>query len=335
MKTLSSHSYPIHLGEDSLQALDLSKYSQIGILVDENSKKHCLPLLLKAMPTLSSAVVIAIESGEQHKNLSSCELIWQALTEAHFDRSSLVINLGGGVIGDMGGFAAATYKRGIDFLQVPTTLLAMVDASVGGKLGIDFLGLKNQIGLFKEPIAVLINPLFLNSLPERQLLSGLAEVVKHALIADEEYWNNLTATSWKNYIWEDIIWRSIQIKSSIVSADPFEKGERKKLNFGHTIGHAIESYWLKKGKDILHGEAIALGMIMESKLSPIQTAQQEEIITFIQDIFKLPSLPPKEALIDWMKHDKKNANDKVLCSLLDRIGSCSINHQLNLDELPY
>ena len=198
------------------------------------------------------------------------------LTENQFDRNSLLINLGGGVIGDMGGFCASTYKRGIDFIQIPTTLLAMVDASVGGKLGVDFGELKNQIGLFKNPKTVIVNPDFLDTLEKTQLKSGFAEVVKHALIADKNLWNKLSSTPFENLVWEEIIAISVQIKNKIVREDPWENGERKKLNFGHTFGHAIESYYLEKGTPILHGEAVFMGIILETDLSVISEEEKKK-----------------------------------------------------------
>ena len=240
MKEIKSDNYSIWLGGNSLSKLDISGYSKVAILVDENTKRDCLPKL----PQFENPIIIEIKSGEENKNINTCNFIWEQLTAQHFDRNSLLINLGGGVIGDMGGFAASTYKRGIDFIQIPTTLLAMVDASVGGKLGVDFNGLKNQIGLFNNPESVLIFPEFLETLPENQLKSGFAEVVKHALISDKNLWEELTSTTFDKLNWEAIILTSIQIKNNIILSDPFEKGNRKKLNFGHTFGHAVESYYL-------------------------------------------------------------------------------------------
>ena len=227
MKEIKSDNYSIWLGENSLSKLDISGHSKAAILVDENTKRDCLPKL----PQLDNSIIIEIKSGEEYKNINTCNFIWKQLTAHQFDRNSLLINLGGGVIGDMGGFAASTYKRGIDFIHVPTTLLAMVDASVGGKLGIDFKDFKNQIGLFNNPESVLIFPEFLETLPENQLKSGFAEVVKHALISDKILWGKLTNTSFESLDWKAIIETSIQIKNTIVLADPLEKGDRKKLNF--------------------------------------------------------------------------------------------------------
>ena len=263
MKEIKAIDYSIWIGKNSFSKLDISNYSQVAILVDENTKRDCLSKL----PQIENALIIEIKSGEEYKNISTCSFIWEQLTINNFDRNALLINLGGGVIGDMGGFCATTYKRGLEFIHIPTTLLAMVDASVGGKLGIDFKGFKNQIGLFNNPKAVLISSEFLETLAESELKSGFAEVVKHALISDNSLWLKLKNTPFTDLDWEDIIDTSVQIKNKIVLADPFEKGERKKLNFGHTFGHAIESYYLEKRTPISHGEAVFMGMILETKIS--------------------------------------------------------------------
>ena len=251
MKEIKAIDYSIWIGGNSLSKFDISTYSKVAILVDENTKRDCLFKL----PQIENALIIEIKSGEEYKNISTCNFIWEQLTINNFDRNALLINLGGGVIGDIGGFCAATYKRGLKFIHIPTTLLSMVDASVGGKVGIDFKGFKNQIGIFNNPNAVLIYPKFLETLDENELKSGFAEVVKHALILDDSLWLKLKNTPFTDLDWEYIIYTSVQIKNKIVLADPFEKGERKKLNFGHTFGHAIESYYLEKGTPISHGEA--------------------------------------------------------------------------------
>ena len=331
MKEVKANDYSIFIGKESLQEYNFNSYNQLAILVDENTKRDCLPVFLKA--TNIDAILIEIPSGEEHKNLEKCQLIWNALSSHNFDRNSLLINLGGGVVGDMGGFAASTYKRGIHFIQIPTSLLAMVDASVGGKLGVDFAYLKNQIGVFNNPKAVLINPIFLNSLPKNQLLSGFAEVVKHALIADKCYWEEIKTTPLEKMNWESIILQSIVIKNNIVTQDPLEKGERKKLNFGHTFGHAIESFYLKLGNPILHGEAISLGMILENNLSRINKEEKNEIASFISNTFSIPKKPPLRALLEWMKSDKKNRKEKINFTLLSGIGSSIINQEFTLDEL--
>jgi len=329
VKEIVSSDYSIWIGEHSLSKLDISGYSKIAILVDENTKRDCLPKLQQ----LEKSIVIEIKSGEEYKNIDTCNFIWEQLTKNNFDRNSLLINLGGGVIGDMGGFCASTYKRGIDFLQIPTTLLAMVDASVGGKLGVDFNGLKNQIGLFNNPKSVLVNPDFLKTLPENQLRSGFAEVVKHALISDSNLWKQLALAPFESLDLENIIETSVQIKNNIVESDPFEKGDRKKLNFGHTFGHAIESYYLEKGTPILHGEAVFMGLILETEISHLSETDKNEIKNYILSNFALPYTPKKYNLRKFLINDKKNQNGKISFSLLNSIGSCTINHLFSADEL--
>ncbi len=328
MKEIESDNYSIWIGE-TLSKLNVSKYSKIGILVDENTKEFCLPLLSE----IKESVIIEIKSGEENKNIDSCNLIWEALTKNCFDRNSLLINLGGGVIGDMGGFCASTYKRGIDFIQVPTTLLAMVDASVGGKLGVDFNGLKNQVGLFSNPKSVIINPEFLQTLPENQLKSGFAEVIKHALTSDKNLWKEIISVPFNEMNWGGIIETSINIKNKIVLSDPYEKGERKKLNFGHTFGHAIESYYLQKGTPILHGEAIFMGIILETELSSLSVSEKNDIKNYILSNFSLPYTPSKSNLLNFLRNDKKNFEEKINFSLLEGIGNCTINNLFSEDEL--
>ena len=329
MKEIKSDNYSIWLGENSLSKLDISGYSKVAILVDENTKRNCLPKL----PQLENSIIIEVTSGEINKSISSCNYIWEQLSEHNFDRDSLLINLGGGVIGDMGGFAASTYKRGIDFIQVPTTLLAMVDASVGGKLGVDFNGLKNQIGLFNNPESVLIFPEFLETLPENQLKSGYAEVVKHALISDNNLWEKIISVPFNEMNWGEIIETSINIKNKIVLSDPYEKGERKKLNFGHTFGHAVESYYLEKGTPILHGEAVLMGILLEVEMSLVSQEQNNEIKNYILFNFSLPFTPKKSDLLPFLMNDKKNKVGKINFSLLTKIGTCNIDNLFSADEL--
>jgi 3-dehydroquinate synthase len=329
VKEIVSDNYSAWIGENSLSRLDVSNYSKVGILVDENTKRDCLHKL----PKIENSIIIEVTSGEINKSISSCNYIWEQLSEHNFDRDSLLINLGGGVIGDMGGFCASTYKRGIDFIQIPTTLLAMVDASVGGKLGVDFNGLKNQVGLFSNPKAVLINPEFLQTLQEDQLKSGFAEVVKHALISDKNLWKEIISVPFNEMNWEEIIETSINIKNKIVISDPFEKGERKKLNFGHTFGHAIESYYLQKGTPILHGEAVFMGIITESELSSLTDSDKNQIKNYILSNFQLPHFPSKSELLSFMINDKKNLNKKINFSLLTEIGNCTINNLFSDNEL--
>ncbi|CAN0054518.1 unnamed protein product, partial [Chrysoparadoxa australica] len=251
---------------------------KVAILVDEHTSEHCLPLIEKG-----KHLVIETQSGEINKNLHTCEFIWRQLTEAGFSRRSLLVNLGGGVIGDMGGFAASTYKRGIRFINFPTTLLAMVDANVGGKLGIDFMGFKNHIGLFNDPEKIMVFEAFLKTLPRRELRSGYAEVIKHGLIMDQSYWETIKTANFPSLDWKKVIQRSIEIKSAVVLEDPKENGLRKILNFGHTLGHAVETWYLNHEKSLLHGEAIAVGMILEAHISMQKGLLNEECFYQIND----------------------------------------------------
>ncbi|MBH70361.1 MAG: 3-dehydroquinate synthase [Flavobacteriales bacterium] len=329
MKEIISSNYSILIGKESLLHIDTSKYSNVAILVDENSKKFCLDKL----PKIKNAITIELNSGENYKNLSSCDFIWQQLVKHEFDRKSLMLNLGGGFIGDIGGFCASTYKRGIDFIHIPTTLLSMVDASIGGKTGVNFNNIKNLVGVFNNPKSILINPEFLKTLNDQELKSGFAEVVKHALIYDLSLWNQITSTKFEDFNWEGIIAQSIQIKNKIILQDPLEKGERKKLNFGHTYGHAIESYYIDQGIPILHGEAIFIGMILETDISFLSEKKKDEIKNFIIKNFKLPQIPKKSELIKYMRNDKKNSSKKINFSLLTNIGESKIDNLFLEHEL--
>jgi 3-dehydroquinate synthase len=308
-------------------------YSSVFILFDENTVEYCLPLIT---PSLSRPHTIQISSGEENKNLHTCGLIWTTLTEQFADRKSLLINLGGGVITDMGGFAGSCYKRGIDFINIPTTLLAMVDASVGGKTGIDFDEYKNQIGVFNEAKEVLICPSFLETLDKRQIFSGHAEVIKHYLIADGQSFLNYDVNDVPGI---DMIRKAVEIKSSIVMHDPLEKNVRKKLNFGHTIGHALESYKLKTSAPLLHGEAVAYGMAIETVISGQKSLMGEEkaeiVVQKLQTDFALRRLSEEDVdgLMAYIYQDKKNENGRIKMSLIDNIGSCLTDIEISTDEV--
>jgi len=329
VKEVISSNYSIWIGNNSLSKLNIKSYSKVAILVDENTKKNCLYKL----PKIEQLIIIEIPSGESNKNIATCQLIWDELTNNKFDRDSILINLGGGIIGDIGGFCASTYKRGIDFIHIPTSLLAMADASIGGKLAVDFNNLKNQIGLFNNPKSVIINPDFLKTLPKDQLISGFAEIVKHALISDKNLWKIIKETHFKKLVWEEIITISAQLKNRIILNDPNEIGERKKLNFGHTFGHAIESYYLEKGTPILHGEGVFMGMILETELSNLSNSEKNEIKNYILSNFGLPYTPHKRELLKFLENDKKNKSKKINFSLLSGIGKCTIDNLLTEDEL--
>lgn len=343
MINIKTNTSEVFIGNDALKVLQeyLRPYqsSQIYILVDENTLEHCVTTLISSINILHYAEIIEINSGEENKIIDICYQIWLTLADLNADRSSLLINLGGGVITDMGGFVASTYKRGIDFINLPTTLLSQIDASVGGKTGVDFEGLKNLIGVFKEPKGVFIYPPFLKTLDKRQMLSGYAEALKHALIKDASYWKELKGDLLSNSNnWETLIEKSVNIKNEIVLADPFEKNERKQLNFGHTIGHAVESYSLENDKiPLLHGEAIAIGMICESYLSQHHLTLSEhdfkDITTTITSTYKHHNLDDSafHQLIELMKNDKKNEGDSINFTLLSKIGTAKINQEINVD----
>jgi len=313
-------------------------YSHIAILVDEFTNKYCLPIIQDLLPL--NFTKILIKSGEHHKNLISCERVWDLMTKSQMDRHSLLINLGGGVIGDLGGFCASTYKRGIDFIQIPTTLLAQVDASVGGKLGIDFHGLKNHIGVFQLPKTVLIDPKFIDTLSIQQQKSGFAEIIKHCLIRDEQEWNVIRQQSFEELDLSKLIAHSVAIKEAVVLEDPKEAGLRKILNFGHTLGHAIETYLLDKGKrKILHGEAIAIGMIVEAFISHqrdlISLQELEEIESYLFENYGRVKIQPEEItkIIALTAQDKKNKGKEIRFSLLTGIGDCGYDIPVSASEM--
>ena len=334
-------SHPVRISTDIAAALQdflhANAHTQTAVLVDENTKKHCYPLVKALLP---KHTLIQIRSGEERKHLETCQQIWQRMTDAKLDRGALLINLGGGVIGDMGGFCAATYKRGIDFLQIPTTLLAQVDASVGGKLGVDFQGFKNHIGVFKDPVSVLVATGFLQTLPLVEIRSGFAEIIKHCLIADAGMWHIIRRRELDEQRWDELVPHSVKIKEIIVAQDPTEQGWRKVLNFGHTIGHAVESYFLPKPKQkLLHGEAIAVGMIAEAYLSHRRQLLSEDALMqieeFVFSVYGRVKLQPAdiEAIAPRALQDKKNAGGKIQCVLLRTIGEPVIDHAISLKEI--
>jgi len=342
MTTIQSDSYAIYF-ENSIEELvkfvKQGNYSRFFILTDENTAKHCLPVVQHHFAGLDNFDIIEINSGEESKDIDFCIGIWKMLIDFGADRKSLLINLGGGVISDMGGFAASTYKRGIDFVHVPTTLLSQVDASVGGKTGIDLDGIKNIIGTFTQPKAVFIAYDFLKTLPARQVLSGTAEMLKHGLIMDKAYWGALKASDLSKPTIEHI-YRSIEIKNEVVMDDPTEQGIRKALNFGHTIGHAVETNSLLTDESPLtHGEAIAIGMICEAYLSFKKTGlvkdELDEIISVINGLYPKYNLGDADfsTLCTIMLKDKKNQNGKINCTLLSRIGECRLDNICTDEEL--
>lgn len=326
------------IAESLHQFLEGKYYSKIFVIADTLTRKHCYPLLKPLLPVHQ---LITVKNGEENKNLSSCSEIWAAMTRANADRHALVINLGGGVIGDMGGFCASVYKRGVDFIQIPTTLLSQVDASVGGKLGIDFQGLKNHLGVFTLPKTVLIDPVFLQTLSEREIRSGFAEIIKHCLIADQTMWNEIIRFPLKDQLLAKLITHSVEIKDKVVTQDPTEKGLRKILNFGHTLGHAVETHFLSKSKNkkLLHGEAIAIGMIMESflayKKSMLKKEELEQITSYIISMYgkTLITDPDIQPILLLTRQDKKNKGKRINFSLPDKIGNCLFDINVTEKEM--
>jgi len=327
MEKIEVDGYSIWMGSIAsglIKVLEAYPAAKLFVLTDENTYRHCLPLIETIIRNRDSQV-FQINAGESQKVITTTIKIWQDMTAAQLDRHSILINLGGGVIGDMGGFCASTYKRGIKFIQVPTTLLSQVDASIGGKLGIDFEGYKNHIGVFQSPLAVLIDPVFLDTLSDRELRSGYSEVIKHSLIADGDHWSSLSQIrNLRQVDWQHIIRRSLEVKRKIVIADPYEQGSRKLLNFGHTLGHAIESQFMESDTPLLHGEAIAAGMIYEAMLSQRYTGlpaeKSQNIINYIEAIYGPSPRVELSELLPILRQDKKNKAGKISFSLLEDIG---------------
>lgn len=352
MQSIKSDGYSVHFNENSYTEINtyLSRNmpTTLFVLVDENTNEHCYPKFIQNIETVATIEVIEIESGEIHKNIDTCVGLWDVLTELGADRKSMMINLGGGVVTDMGGFVASTFKRGMKFINVPTTLLSMVDASVGGKTGVDLGVLKNQVGLFSNPEMVLIDTQFLETVSEREIRSGMAEIIKYGLTYDIKLWNKLKGFNLlNNSEIGKFIYRSIEIKNEVILEDPKEKGLRKILNFGHTLGHAIESYHLESDnkENLTHGEAIAIGMITETYLSyklfdfPKETLDEiKKIIITLFGKVVIESLD-YTPIIDLLKHDKKNTNGNVnfvLLSDLEKVKfDCIVSEELIVESLNY
>ena len=349
MKTIQAISYPVHFQEESYQELsvliDKNNYSSIFILVDENTFEHCYPKFIPNLATNKRIEVIEIESGEINKNIETCVGVWNAITELGGDRKSLLITLGGGVISDLGGFVASCFKRGIDFVNIPTTLLSMVDASVGGKTGVDLGVLKNQIGVFVNPQMVLIDNRYLDTLAEREIKSGTAEIIKYGLTYDVKLLNEIS--DYKSLNVNDLIFRSIEIKNEVVLQDPKENNLRKILNFGHTLGHAIESFFLESEdkQNLTHGEAIAIGMVCEcyisSRLLNFPIDKLNDLKDIIVSIYEKTNLLKEDfySIMDLLKHDKKNVNGQVNFVLLNDIEDfkidCKVSEEMIIESMEF
>lgn len=341
MQSIQANNYPVHFNETGYEKLNQhlkeNKYSNLFIIVDSNTNEFCLPKFLPLLETDLTVEIVEFEAGEINKNIETCIEIWKVLTELGADRKTLVINIGGGVVTDLGGFVASTFKRGVDFIHIPTTLLSMVDASVGGKNGVDLGNLKNQIGVINTPKMVLIDTTYLETVPQNEMRSGLAEMLKHGLIFDKAYWESfldIKAIDFNEL--DSLIYRSVEIKNIIVMQDPTEKNIRKSLNFGHTLGHAIEGYFLENENKttLLHGEAIAVGMILESYISLhkklINEAEYNQIKQTLKSIyddivFEENDIDP---ILELLIHDKKNEYGTIQFALIEGIGQIKINQSV-------
>ena len=342
MANLKSNGYTVHFGNNALLSLNAfllkRKYSRCFILCDENSLQQCLPHVVIACPQLGKADIIEVESGEVNKSMETCTNIWEIFLEQKADKNTLLINLGGGVISDLGGFMASVFKRGIPYIHIPTSLLAMADACLGGKNGIDFMGIKNSIGTISQPQAVFVCPPFLNTLEEHQVLNGWVEVFKMALIADKKMWNALSDISLVGDP-SAFIFRSLELKNSIVLKDPLDAAQRKVLNFGHSLGHAIEALVMDAGEELLHGAAVCSGMILESHIAMqkkfISAKDYAEIRTRLMNTFgPMKTIPfNKSDILEKLGQDKKNKAGTFRFSLLKKIGACAFDVEVNEKQI--
>lgn len=336
----SVQTYPIIIGEGLLEIsdsyFDFAKYSSITIITGHDIPEKWLNKLTKSLPAKTH--IIKIPAGEKSKNINTVIDIWNKLQQFGMDRKSLVINLGGGVICDLGGFAASTFLRGIDFLQIPTTVLAQVDASVGGKVGFNFNNIKNYIGLFRQPIGVIVDVETLSTLPKRVFEQGFGEIIKHGLIADKEYFDLVTSKKPSEFNTSEltqIFAKSIEIKTNIVQADEREQGIRRLINFGHTIGHALESLSFDTKNPLLHGEAVHLGMIVETKISEMLNILDKNEASRIIKSLSATGLPVQipqmdiNKILEKLKLDKKSVKKEINWTLLKSKGEAVINQKVD------
>ncbi|WP_302216057.1 3-dehydroquinate synthase [uncultured Prevotella sp.] len=330
-----------NLERDLVNAISECEHDRIFVLTDETTQQLCWPKI-KNFKALKNSTPIIIKATDTHKNLDTLSQVWQALSNGGATRHSLMINLGGGMVTDLGGFAASTFKRGIDFINIPTTLLAMVDASVGGKTGINFGGLKNEIGVFSDSRFVIINTQFLDTLDHDNICSGYAEMLKHGLISDERTCAELVTFDLDTPDLSQLqrmVAESIKVKERIVEADPHEHGIRKALNLGHTMGHAFESFAMRRGTPILHGYAVAYGLISELYMSARKTAfptdRMHQTVRFIRENYGTFNITCDDypTLIELMHHDKKNTSGIINFTLLGNVGDIRINQTANEEEI--
>lgn len=330
-----------NLNEDLHSAIQNCPHDKLFILVDEHTRQLCLPII-SGMECLKDAYIITIGAEDIHKNLETLAYVWTELGDRGATRHSLLINLGGGMVTDLGGFAASTFKRGIQYINIPTTLLAMVDASVGGKTGINFNGLKNEIGVFSPAEYVLLDTEFLKTLDIHNILSGYAEMLKHGIISTTEHWAELLNFDMNQIdykVLQELVAKSVKIKEDIVEQDPFEKGIRKALNLGHTVGHAFESLALENNRPVLHGYAVAWGIVCELYFSYYKVGfpkdKLRQTIQFIKENYGVLTFDCKQydRLYEFMTHDKKNSAGIINFTLMGEIGDIRINQSANKEEI--
>ena len=330
-----------HLEESLNTAIEQCPHDRRFVLVDEHTFQYCLPLI-QTVPCMKDAISIRIGAGDIHKNIETLAHVWKELGDNGATRHSLMINLGGGMVTDLGGFAASTFKRGIKYINIPTTLLAMVDASVGGKTGINFNGLKNEIGVFSPAQSVLINTEFLKTLDINNILSGYAEMLKHGLISTTGHWAELLTFDMNNIDYQalqTLVDKSVKIKEDIVTQDPYEKGIRKALNLGHTVGHAFESLAMETNRPVLHGYAVAWGIVCELYFSHLKVGfpkdKLRQTLQFIKDNYGVFVFDCKQydRLYEFMTHDKKNSAGIINFTLMGEIGDIRINQSATKQEI--
>lgn len=323
------------------EAISECRHDMLFVLTDEHTREACWPRLRDFL-SLKDATLITIKAGDTHKDIASVSDVWRSLQEGGATRHSCLINLGGGMVTDLGGFAASTFKRGIDFINIPTTLLAMVDASVGGKTGVNFGGLKNEIGVFCDSRFVILDTLFLNTLDHANICSGYAEMLKHGLLSDDRMWSELLTFPLCNPDLQRLqlmLAQSVRVKEKVVEADPLEKNIRKALNLGHTVGHALESLAMRKGQPVLHGYAVAWGLACELFISNIKegfpTDKLRQTAAFIRENYSLPMVTCDDypELYRLMTHDKKNTAGTINFTLLADVGDIRINRTATKDEI--
>ncbi len=321
--------------------LKAGAYDKVFLLSDTTTSTKCIPLV-RQLACVEGAKEIVVSAGDDHKDLTSAQHVWEELQRGGATRHSLVVNVGGGMVTDLGGWCASCFKRGVDFVNLPTTLLAMVDASVGGKTGVNLRGLKNEIGVFNEAILTIVDTRFLSTLDRENMLSGFAEMVKHALISDEDTLAELLRTDILHTStdeWGRMIERSVSVKRQVVEEDPREKGKRKALNFGHTIGHAIESLSIRQGRPLLHGYAVAHGMVGELYLSVVKmgfpVVRMRQVVSFLRNTYGLPPIACNDypTLLETMTHDKKNTLGRVNFTLLKDVGDIMLDQTAQEEEI--